>query len=54
MPNYQILMESERGVCTCNVNNAEGIRHAMHLVREQFKFQEWRVINIAEHLEPLP
>ena len=54
MPNYQILLESKKSVHTCNVNNADGIRHALHIVREKFKFEEWRVINIAEHLEPLP
>ena len=54
MPNYQILLESKDGLHTCNVNGAEGIGHALSIIRKKLNFDEWRVVNIAEHLEKLP
>ena len=54
MPNYQILLESKDGLHTINVNQADGIAHALLAIRKKFDFEKWRVINVAEHLEPLP
>ena len=54
MPNYQILLESKDGLHTCNVNQAEGIGHALAIIRKKLDFKDWRVINVAEHLEKLP
>ena len=54
MPNYQVLLESKDGLQTINVNHAEGIGHALLVIRKKLDFGEWRVVNIAEHLEKLP
>ena len=54
MPNYQILLESKERIHTCNVNGAEGIGHALVIIRKKLDFDDWRVVNIAEHLEKLP
>ena len=46
--------ESKDGLHTINVNQADGIAHALLAIRKKFDFEKWRVINVAEHLEPLP
>ena len=52
MPHYRVVLESKDGIHYVNVNHVEGLEHARETVRQKFSFEEWRIINVSEQMQP--